>query len=541
MPVSYICRHMFSVRTLLCLLIIVVFSKEIIAGPGNEKEVNQTLLKLRQDVEYLASADLQGRLTGTDGEQKAATYIESRFRNMGIQPYKNKYQWAFTANVGTRIGSNAYFSVFNTRLNLNSDLVFLPYSKGNTIFGSVYPKVYEENQVWLVPMSEARVIETNDFQKRIYDYARDCMNRKSGAVVFYNDIGTNYDFSPLNLNQYEALSIPVAIMNHKAYLTHLKANMHKDWIEIDAKLGYENANTTGTNVIAMIDNKAPLTIVIAAHYDHLGEGYPGADDNASGIAALLQIAEQISSLKLNRYNFLFAAFSGKEQDHQGSKAFIKQNEHQLNAFAAMIDLDMLGRYNQVSKELFIGGGATSPYWIPALQKINKGYVLKIDSSGTGYSDYSVFYQNNVPALRLSTGYHNDYMKNTDVATRINYSGLMSVIQYVSSLLTDMNLNSKPVFTKTNDYIPRIESLKTNLGIIPDNSFEQNGIRVGACLPNKMAEKAGILNGDIISKIGEFIIVDMNDYIEALTKTDKGKETTIIVKRDKYEFKFFVVL
>jgi C-terminal processing protease CtpA/Prc len=105
----------------------------------------------------------------------------------------------------------------------------------------------------------------------------------------------------------------------------------------------------------------------------------------------------------------------------------------------------------------------------------------------------------------------------------------------------MNLNSKPVFTKTNDYIPRIENLKTNLGIIPDNSFEQNGIRVGACLPNKMAEKAGILNGDIISKIGEFIIVDMNDYIEALTKTDKGKEITIIVKRDKYEFKFFVVL
>ena len=207
----------------------------------------------------------------------------------------------------------------------------------------------------------------------------------------------------------------------------------------------------------------------------------------------------------------------------------------------MIDLDMLGRYNQVSKELYIGGGATSPYWIPVLQKINKGYVLKIDSSGTGYSDYSVFYQNNVPAIRLSTGYHNDYMKNTDVATRINYSGLMSVIQYVSSLLTDMNLNSKPVFTKTNDYIPRIENLKTNLGIIPDNSFEQNGIRVGACLPNKMAEKAGILNGDIISKIGEFIIVDMNDYIEALTKTDKGKEITIIVKRDKYEFKFFVVL
>lgn len=511
------------------------------ARPGTEKDMILAQNKIRQDIEALCAPEMNGRFTGSEGARKAADYIEGRFRNIGILPYKSKYQWDFTAHVGTRVGSNAYFSIFNTRLNLNSDLIFMPYSGGNVIFGSIYPKVYEDDQVWLVPMSEARVMETNDFQKRLYDYSQNCISRHAAAVVFYNDIGSQYDFSPLNLNQYETLGKPVAIMNYKAYQTHLKSNLKKDWIEIDAKLGYENANTIGSNVLAYIDNKAALTVVIGAQYDHLGEGYTGADNNASGVAALLAAAEFVRTSRLSHVNFLFAAFAGGEQDHAGAKAFLKQNEHMLTAYSCMLDLDMLGRYNTATKNILVQGAATSPYWIPALQKLNKGFVMQIDSSGCGYSDFSVFYEKNIPALRISSGYHADFMKNTDIPQKINYTGTWQLVQYINSLIADLDVSSKPGFTKTMDYIPKIEALKSSLGIIPDNSFEQNGIKVGACLPNKIAEKAGILSGDVISRIGEFVIVDMNDYIEALTKTDKGKETTIIVKRDKYEFKFFVIL
>lgn len=527
-----ISKKMYSL--LLVALILSSFGKD-------PKEDFSPLGKIKTDIEFLASPALKGRLTGTDGEDKAAEYIESRFRGLGISGYKGKYKWDFNANVGVRIDKNAYFNLFNNKLNIGTDVIFLPYGTGNKISGLTMPHVYEQDNVWLVPISDAKVEETNDFQKRVYDYANNCIRQGAASVVFFNDIGTLYDFANVNFNSFESLSKPVALINNKAYLNHLKPNLKKDWIDIDAKLGYENASTTGKNVAAMIDNHAALTIVIAAHYDHIGDGFQGADDNASGVAALLNIAETISKNKLRRYNYLFIAFSGSEQDYQGSVAFLKQNEHLKNAFSCMIDLDMLGRYDASSKELHISGAGTSPTWIPLLQQLNKGYNLRIDSSGIGYSDFSTFYKNNIPSIRVSTGYHPDYLKSSDTPDKINYTGELFAINFVYSLIEELENKSKLVFTKTNDYIPKIESLQSDLGIIPDNSFDKNGIKVAACKPNKMAEKAGIVSGDVISKIGEFIIVDLNDYLEALTKTNKGKETTIIVKRNNNEYKFFVVL
>lgn len=532
-------RQQMKIVSHLAVLLLLLFTYN--SATSGTKEDNSPIAKLRKDIEFLCSSDCDGRFTGSKGEEIAANYIENRFKEIGLSPFKGKYKWEFTANVGLRVGEGAFFSVFDQRLTIGKDVIFMPYSGSNYLSGSCMPKVYEEDNVWLVPLSEARLTETNDFQSRLYEHAKKCVSNKASAIVYLNDLGANYDFSATDLKKFEALPVAIVVMNQQAVKNYIKPNLKKEWIEIEARLGYEKANAIGKNVTGYIDNKSAITIVIGSHYDHLGTGFPGADDNASGVAGMLQLAELSKQNRLSRYNYLFVAFSGNQQKFQGSQAFLKQHEAFTSSFGCMIDVDMIGRYNDIGKELYINGTATSGEWSSILKSSNTIYNLKMDSLGIGFSDFTNFNKANVPCIKLSTGYHKDYHKASDTPKEINYAGQLGVIQYIFNVMSALDKRTKLTYVKANDYLPRIEKIETDLGIIPDNSYENNGIRVGACLPNKTAEKAGLSSGDIISKIGEFIIVDIEDYIEALTKTDKGKETVIIVKRDKYEFKFYVIL
>jgi aminopeptidase YwaD len=510
----------------------------------DSKEDNSPTVKIKNDITALCSAPFEGRLAGTQGESLSADYIQKRFEEMNIAAYKNKYQWDFNFKGGVRIGSNAYFKVFENKLILGTDVVFLPFGKGNELRGSAMPNVNEPDNIWLIPISKLKLNTTNNPQKILHEYAAQCASKSATGVLFLNDQDASLDLSMLNLNSFEPLSIPVAFMNAKAYQTHIKPNLKSDWIDIDGKLGFENTNVLSKNVIASVDNKAPFNIVIAAHYDHLGNSgqlYKGADNNASGIAALLGVAEMVKMYNLKRFNYIFVAFSGHMADMQGTKAFIQQNEFMLNNISCMINLDQVGRYDNNKKELFINGIGTSPTWLPLVQKTNKGFVLQIDSSGLGYGDYNLFYYKNIPVLNVSTGFNDDYNRVSDDESKINYNGIFEITAYVYRMLAELDKQTKLIFNQTKNIFPELNKLKSDIGIVHDLTFNQNGCRVATTLPGSKVANAGMLSGDIILKIGAFNIIDFDDFIEAMTKTKPGIETTFIVKRGKTDYKFFVVL
>jgi|694.fasta_scaffold128918_1 Iap family predicted aminopeptidase len=528
----------------ICLLVCFLIPVLSFAKSDKDKIDQSPVAKIKRDIDYLTSDRMEGRLTGSNGELHAAEYIESRFKTMNIAPYKSKYKWEFTTKGGMKVGANAYFKIFEQSLKIGSEVIVMPYGNGNSILGFTMPKVYEPDNVWMISMKELKVNESNNPQKVMYEYAQSCIEKGAQSIVYYNDIDVFQDISQLNLLSFQPLSKPVTVINNKAYQYYIKPNLKKDWIVVDAKLGFEESNATGKNVVGMIDNKAPFTVVIGAHYDYignLGAEYKGADDNASGVAALLALAEMVKSAGIKNYNYMFIAFSGKEQNLQGSKSFLKQNEYFTPTISCMIDIDMVGRLKPTARELYISGYGTSPKWSSMLTMMNKGFNLKIDSSGYGYSDYTSFYNKNIPVLRFSTGYHEDYMQPSDKADKINTSGEYDIISYIYRVVTEIDRNTKPVFNKTNDILPKLENQKSDIGIIPDFSFADNGIRIAACIPNKTASKSGMNSGDVITKIGPFTIIDFDDYIEAMRKTDQGREVTVVVKRGKNEYKFFVVL
>lgn len=499
--------------------------------------------RIKKDIEFLTSDQCEGRLTGSKGELIVANYIENRFKEMKLAPYKGKYKWEFVTKTGVKVGDNAYFKIFDQALKIGNEVIVLPYSSGSKLSGATYPRVFEEGNVWMVSFKDIKISETNSVQKLLHEHAKKCIDQGASSVLFYNDVDAFQDLTQLNLQPMEMLDKPVCVINHKAYERFIKANLKRDWINIDAVLGFEDASATGKNVVAHIDNKAPFTIVIGAHYDYLGnfgENYKGADDNASGVAALLHLSEMIFNARLKNYNYLFVAFSGKEQGLQGSKTFLQQNEFLVPNIAAMIDLDMLGRFS-ATRELYVSGIGTSPSWIEILQMGNKGFKFNADSSGYGYSDYTTFYNKNIPVLRISTGYHEDYMKPTDIVSKINTVGIYDIVQFATRFVSEMDRRSRMVFNKTNDILPKLEKLKSDLGIIPDFAYADNGIRIAACIPNKTAFKSGMNSGDVITKIGPFTIVDFDDYMEAIRKSESGREVTVVVKRGKLEYKFFVVM
>lgn len=513
-------------------------------GSQGDKPDNSPKGKLMQDIQFLCMGTLGGRLTGSDGERLAADYIQTRFETLGLAPFKGLYKWDFTMQGGSVLGKNAYFKINHQKLQIGNDVQFLPFSFGNELMGSCLPGLDEEQNVWLVPLSKLPLQKTNTPIKFLYDYARTAQEGKAQAVVFYNDQSSLNDITWSNNSKYDMLEIPVAVMSHAAYNQYLKPAMKKDWVQVEAKLGYEQSSATGKNVMGYIDNRAPLTVIIAANYDHIGNfggRYPGADNNASGVAGLFYLADQVKTLKLLGYNYLFIAFSGKEQDLQGSAAFLKQNENWLNGFSCMINLDMIGRYRSGTKSLYVSGVGTSPLWPDLLSRISLGYGLQIDSCGMGYCDMNSFYQKNIPVLRFSSGYHDDYQTEQDVPSKINADGEIDLLNFVMKALTEISRSQRPAFTKAPDVADKLKNLRVDMGIMPDFSFNEDGIRIGACLKNKLANKAGFQSGDVIVKIGEYPIVDYDDYIKAIKKSSDDRETPIVVRRGKDEFKFFVLL
>jgi len=297
---------------------------------------------------------------------------------------------------------------------------------------------------------------------------------------------------------------------------------------------------TGTNVLGYIDNQAERTIVIGAHYDHLGMGgegslyregeaiHNGADDNASGVSVMLNLAQKLKD-SLNGSNYLFMAFSGEEMGLLGSNYFTKNPTVDLHKVNYMINMDMVGRLRK-DKTLSISGTGTTPIWPQVLNSTNPGFKLVLQESGIGPSDHTSFYLQNIPVLHFFTGQHQDYHKPTDDAEKLDYEGMQMISGYIYSLIQELDDKPKLSFTKTKNESEEVPRFKVALGVVPDYLFDGKGMRIDGVSENKPAQRAGLQKGDVVVQLGDSTITDMMSYMRALSTFEEGNVTKVVVDR-----------
>ena len=301
----------------------------------------------------------------------------------------------------------------------------------------------------------------------------------------------------------------------------------------------------GSNIVGYLDNGQPYTIIVGAHYDHLGDDgrgssldanpkgkiHHGADDNASGVAGVLELARIYTSNGVKeKYNILFMCYSAEEAGLIGSKYFTNHPTLSLSTIHCMLNMDMIGRLNDSTHKLLIYGTGTSPVWEPLLKNTHSKLVLKFDSSGVGPSDQTSFYLKDIPVLHFFTGQHSDYHKPTDVAEKINYNGEVEVIDFIAQVIDSIQLYTKLAFQKTVNKEAKSTGFKVTLGIMPDYSYDKEGVRVDGVSDNKPAQKAGLQANDVIVQLGENMVKDIYSYMDALNKFKKGERTKVFFNR-----------
>ncbi len=316
-----------------------------------------------------------------------------------------------------------------------------------------------------------------------------------------------------------------------------KTNPH-DEVKFDVN---GDGTITGNNVIGFLDNKVENTIIIGAHFDHLGFGgegslyrdsikaiHNGADDNASGVAILLNLA---AKLKKNntKNNYLFMAFSGEEMGLLGSNYFVKNPTIDTKTVSYMINMDMVGRLKQDSA-LAVYGTGTSPIFKQTLKSNNDNFKLIQQESGVGPSDHTSFYLADIPVLHFFTGQHEDYHKPGDDSEKLNYEGMETISTYIYNIITDLDDNGKLAFRKTKNESEETPRFKVGLGVIPDYMFDGKGMRIDGISEDKPAQKAGLQKGDVVIQLGDSLVTNMMSYMRALSVYKKGDKTKVIVLR-----------
>ena len=308
---------------------------------------------------------------------------------------------------------------------------------------------------------------------------------------------------------------------------------------------------TGQNVVGYFDNQAENTVIIGAHYDHIGYGeygsryfgdpdvHNGADDNASGVSVMIQLADQLKSIK--DYNFLFIAFSGEEYGLYGSSYYAKNPTINLSNVSYMLNFDMIGRYVD-SVGLAVNGVGTSSFWDDLLAQANENFDFKLvtSESGVGPSDHTSFYFQNIPVLHFFTGQHDDYHTPRDDFDKINFEGMQKILFFVKNLIKNSTEIEKFDFVETANESKDVPKFKVTLGVMPDYMYSGKGLRIDGVSKGKVADSYGILKGDIVTKIGDVHVLDIISYMQGLSNYNDGEKAILEIQRDKKTIKIEVV-
>lgn len=515
---------------------------------------------LQAHIGYLADDKLEGRRAGSVGEWAAAEYISTQFKAIGLKPkgvspfgiiteQTFEYNQAFDINDGKQASDSSYFTINGKKLLPGKEFFPFPFSSGKAIEASPAIALQEPDMPWFIDLKD--ILNENsqnphfDLDDYIKTNAKKAYERGASAVILYNTSAADDGLAFNAKDKTETFSIPVVYVTKEAarqYFADATATLN---IKIRAII--REKKRIGHNVIGYIDNGAPTTVILGAHFDHLGYGedgnsmlrtgekliHNGADDNASGTAALIELARILKKSKAKNNNYLFIAFSGEELGLFGSKYFVENPTIDLKTVNYMINMDMVGRLNDSTKTLAVGGFGTSPQWATVIhaQDPKLPFVIKIDSSGTGPSDHTSFYRKDIPVLFFFTGQHRDYHRPTDDADKINYTGELGIVKYIDQIITGLDQqNRKLAFSKTRETQVSTSSFRVTLGIMPDYTFTGTGVRADGVSDGRPAARAGLKAGDVIVQLGEHAVSSVETYMQALNKFNKGDKTKVKFKR-----------
>lgn len=524
--------------------------RKAIAAANTQIENN-----LKTFVGVLASDSLEGRRTGTAGEAKAVAYIEQYYKQLGIPGANNgSYQQPFVIDEG-KMANASLLQLDDAVLKAGTEFFPLPWSGLQSIDASSAAALQEIGSPWWYDLKEDLEANKNNPhllpEQLIRDKAVAAAKKGATALLVYNSAGGEEVIKYNAKDRSDAVAIPVFYIQKEAvhkYKIDASVSFH-----VKAKAAFTQQQRNGTNVAAFINNNAAQTIILGAHLDHLGYGedansrhtgdaaiHNGADDNASGTAALMEVARLLKEKPNKSFNYLLLHFSGEELGLYGSKFYTEHPLVDVKQVNYMINMDMVGRLNDSSKVLTIGGIGTSPAW-PSILKMNEqtDFTIKVDSSGTGPSDHTSFYRKDLPVLFFFTGLHTDYHKPSDDAQLINYSGTRKIVQYISRIIDQTPAAEKLAFTKTKEQQMGGGRFKVSIGIMPDYTFSGQGVKADGVIDGRPAQKAGVQAGDVIIQLGEHLITSVETYMQALNRFDKGQQTTVTIKRGN-EIKEFAI-
>ena len=538
-------------------MFILVFLASIcsVAGAQKLKKDDKELVShLQNHVRFLSSDLVQGRRSGTKGEELAAAYISENFKNAGLQPRGTSgYEQGFEIPEGRQINPNTHLLVNGYELKLNKDYFPLHFSSNNSLEAMPSPGLQEMAMPWFLDVKG--LLEANssnphyDLMAVVKAKALEVQTKGATALFVYNSSTQKDNLSFDAKAKEELLAIPVVYLSTETALKYIADPDAALDIKLKTDIGPRFRKAR--NIVGYLDNGAPTTVVIGAHYDHLGNGedgnsmirtaemqiHNGADDNASGVAAMIELARMLKASKSKTQNYLFIAFSGEELGLFGSKYFVENPTIDLSSVRYMINLDMIGRLND-SNKVTVGGYGTSPMWgnlyaMTGRQKLFSGDLsFKFDSSGTGPSDHTSFYRKDVPVLFYFTGLHSDYHKPGDDYEKINFIGQLNIVKHIFSLIeSTARRPDKIPFTKTREMQTSTTArFSVTLGIMPDYTFSGAGVRADGISENRPAQKAGMKTGDVIVALGDHSVTSVETYMQALSKFKKGDKTRVVFQR-----------
>ncbi len=524
-----------------------------------KKADKQVISNLQSHIGFLADDKLEGRRTGSAGEKLAFDYISNQFVAAGLAPAGENggYVQAFEVNDGKQVDPSTSLQINNNRLSAEKDFFPLAYSASAKTNASAAIALPEGGTVWFWNLKE--LLEENksnphfDLEDAIVKKVANVASKGATGLIIYNSSSIKDELKFEPKSKTEKTKIPVVYISKEVKEKYFKDETASSDIKLEVSISEKKR--TGHNVIGYINNGAATTVIFGAHYDHLGYGedhnslytgstpmiHNGADDNASGTAALIELGKQMKKAKLKNNNYLFIAFSGEELGLYGSKYFTEHPTIDLSKVNYMINMDMVGRLNDSTHGVTIGGYGTSPAWGQQISSSDRYFKINFDSSGVGPSDHTSFYRKDIPVLFFFTGAHSDYHKPSDDADKINYTGELMLIKYIYNLVDDMNDKGKLAFTKTREAAAAgRRSFSVSLGIMPDYTYSGAGVRADGVSEGKLAQKVGIKAGDVITQIGDHKVTDVQGYMQVLSKFNKGDATKVKVTRGKEELVFDVV-
>jgi hypothetical protein len=533
--------------------------------------------QMKYDVQYLASDQLEGREAGTKGERMAADYLVQKFGGMGLMPYGDSttYLQKFTFAAPPVAGPKCHLQLGRKILKPGEDFYPIDLSATSQVRGKVMKCGYGiaapelnyndfdglqlKDRCAAISIGSpdgihphSKYLAHHDLRGRI----EKAIELGAVAVILYNDDATAEPPSQEMSPKVQPVSVPVVF---------LKGDKAKDMLldgdPVVINMDIVREQRTAMNVVGMVDNGKPDVVVIGAHFDHLGYGgegslyvgdpaiHNGADDNASGVATMMQIARDLREMDEARGNdYLFIAFSGEEKGLYGSNWWTKHPTVPLDRITYMINLDMVGRLDTL-RHLAIYGTGTSPKWDSVLTVLRRParpkdrrdpapvdtFTIKMNPEGVGPSDHTSFYLQDIPVLHFFTGQHADYHKPSDDEDKINYAGMLDVARFIEHVITAVNAGPKLAFTKTADAdtasAPRFT---VTMGVMPDYMFSGKGMAIDGVHEGKPAANAGLKKGDVVIKLGDVEVSDMNSYMKALGMLKKGDRTKVTVLRDGRE-------